>query len=88
MRKPIPTPLFVAAVISLTLVAVTVYIILGVTLFESAKADPALHTVQPPTLPQKCEQYRVTPDPDTWDEVTETYPRNEKWENCMGVGHK
>lgn len=87
MRKPMPTPLFVAAVISITALAIAGYLVLMILGFESAKAEPSLHTVQP-TLPQQCAHLLREPDPDTWDEVTETYPRNTAWENCMGVGHR
>jgi len=86
MRKLTPTPLFIAAVISLTVLAVGAYLVLMILGFEVARAD-RLHTVQP-TLPQKCAVHLVEHDPDTWDEVTETYPRNDAWENCMGVGRK
>lgn len=40
------------------------------------------------TLPQKCAEFRREPDPDSWDPVTDTYPPNIEWENCMGVGRK
>ena len=40
-------------------------------------------------LPTACEKLRIKYDIKTdWDPVTETYPRNEAWENCMGVGRK
>jgi len=37
------------------------------------------------TRPQMCADLSIDPDPETWDPVTETYPRNEAWEKCMGV---
>lgn len=41
------------------------------------------------SLPEKCAVHRVEYDLEKdWDPVTETYPRNEAWENCMGVGRK
>jgi len=37
-------------------------------------------------LPTACEKLRIKYDIEKdWDPVTETYPRNEAWENCMGV---
>lgn len=40
------------------------------------------------TLPQKCEYLRTEHDPATWNPVTETYPTNHAWQECMGVGVK
>lgn len=40
------------------------------------------------TLPQKCAVHLREPDPDSWDPVTDTYPPNIEWENCMGVGRR
>lgn len=37
-------------------------------------------------LPSECRHLERDPDPATWDPITETYPPNEEWENCMGVG--
>ena len=87
MRRPMPTPLFVASVITIALAAVSAYFILAILGFQAAKAEPLLHTVQP-TLPQRCSHLLREPDPDTWDVITETYPRNIPWENCMGVSPK
>jgi len=49
--------------------------------------EPVARTVTL-TLPQKCSDLRREPDPATWDEVTETYPTNYAWEECMGVERK
>lgn len=58
-----------------------------------ALANEPAPVAQPPrektlTLPQKCRYLLRTPDPDSWDPVTETYPSNYEWEDCMGVGRK
>jgi hypothetical protein len=41
------------------------------------------------SLPEKCAVHQVEYDLEKdWDPVTETYPRNDAWEECMGVGRK
>lgn len=40
------------------------------------------------TRPEKCRVYLKPHDPETWDPITEEYPPNHEWEECMGVGRK
>lgn len=69
-------------------------IVLAVLMNSCTVAEVAAPPRQPedrtktPTLPQKCESFRTEKDPATWNPVTETFPRNAKWEDCMGVGVK
>lgn len=75
-----------AVLIILSLLA---WFLFGAWLFAEENAEP----VRPPkverlTLPQQCAKFSRDPDPDSWDPVAETYPRNIEWENCMGVGPK
>lgn len=39
-------------------------------------------------LPRRCAHLRRTYTDDEWDPVTETYPENKEWNECMGVGRK
>lgn len=39
-------------------------------------------------LPVKCAKYRRTYREDEWNPVTETYPINHEWMDCIGVGYK
>ena len=38
--------------------------------------------------PEICSSLRKTPDWDSWDPVTDTYPDNTEWMECMGVGRR
>lgn len=38
--------------------------------------------------PASCAHLRRTYTDDEWDPVTETYPENVAWNECMGVGRR
>ena len=40
------------------------------------------------SLPEKCRPLLGTPDPTSWDPVSDSYPTDGKWAECMGVGKK
>jgi len=52
--------------------------------------EPVIQTEKPVTLsrPQSCAHLSLEPDPETWNPVTEEYPPNDEWEECMGVGRR
>lgn len=79
--------LWVASVITAAILITGIYLFIMIAGFEAAKAEPLAPTAQQ-TLPQKCSHLRMEPDPKTWDEETDSYPRNHAWESCMGVGRK
>lgn len=37
--------------------------------------------------PRNCSEFAVVYDEEDWNVVTETYPINHAWNDCMGVGH-
>jgi len=43
---------------------------------------------RPMSLPEKCRPLLGTPDPTSWDPVSDSYPTDGKWAECMGVGKK
>lgn len=49
---------------------------------------PPISTPQKQTLPEKCAKYHREYTEADWNPVTETYPTNHDWINCMGVGYK
>lgn len=72
--------------------------ILGSALFlmscseETSTKSPTLHESNAGSssprnrhLPTICRHLEREPEYDSWDPVTETYPRNHEWEKCMGV---
>lgn len=71
------------------LLAVILFILIGSCTGEIRELPVQVERVsRTQTLPEKCNALRKTPDPETWDEVTETYPTNHAWEECMGVERK
>lgn len=40
------------------------------------------------TYAPDCSEFVVEYDEEDWNEVTETYPTNHAWQDCMGVGSK
>lgn len=88
-RKKRSEQLFKWSVISAGVLVSVLYLLILITGFEAAKAaEIAIPKAPRLSLPQKCEVYRIEYTEDQWDEVTETYPTNHEWENCMGVGRR
>ena len=69
-------------------------LLIGSTLaFPRLLSEPQLYAykpevVRPVPVPLKCAEYKRTYTDDEWDEVTDTYPPNHEWMDCMGVGHR
>lgn len=52
---------------------------------EMDRVDEVSHSV---SRPRACEHLRREYTEDEWDPVTETYPENVAWNDCMGVGRR
>lgn len=86
-RRERANTLALVSVITAALLLLVLYFAVAIAGFEESKGEHVTRLVTP-TRPQTCAQYILEHDPSTWDEETETYPRNVEWEDCMGVGRK
>jgi hypothetical protein len=66
------------------------WLVLAIGFWQYANAESVIiaSPTPPQSRPAKCAHLRVEPDPSTWDAQTDSYPRNEAWEECMGVGRR
>lgn len=67
------------------------WLVIAISFWQYANAASVITPDTPAaslTRPQLCAHLRKEPDPATWDAVTDTYPRNHAWEDCMGVGRR
>lgn len=66
------------------------WLVLAIGFWQYANAESVITADPTPqqTLPQQCAHLSREPDPATWDAVSDTYPPNLEWEDCMGVGRK
>lgn len=71
------------------------YFYIALASFLVASCSPGAKVAAPPNPPTSlqalsrpniCLQYLEEKDPATWNEETESYPDNEAWMECMGVG--
>lgn len=49
---------------------------------------PPISVARKQTLPESCTKYHREYTVADWNPVTESYPLNHEWMNCMGVGLK
>lgn len=66
------------------------WLVLAISFYQHANAASVIIADPTPqqTRPQLCSRLLREPDPATWDAITDTYPRNAEWEDCMGVGRR
>lgn len=83
-RQPAVDRLYLAVIMAVV-VAMCVPIVAATMAHNENK--PKAHEPRQQSAPD-CSMYHVEHAESEWDEVTETYPVNHAWNDCMGVGYK
>lgn len=60
----------------------------SVVLENEFKMDRVGRVSEKKSRPRACEHLKRDYTEDEWDPVTETYPENVAWNDCMGVGRR